>query len=292
MKTFKAFKKDNEESGFTINSNGEAIPNEPVHFKLVANPPKKKKEKKLKEHLVLEAEGKPKVSSVRDLPGEVPKAKSDPNEHWTEASKRQYEINKPHRDLTDELHKHQKELTSKEKEHVESYTEGGEVGGIHSYEIAHKLIQNHKTGKPPTHGMEPEHKEIHNTISKLASQKLGKNVHLYSGVGFNPKKAAEKSEHGIIHLPSHISASHSARVASEFASAAAEHGFVRGKHVIHIDAKAHDKGFHVGNHSILPHEHETILPAGTKLKYSHSTVHKDDDGAKINVHHFTIHHQE
>ena len=64
------------------------------------------------------------------------------------------------------------------------------------------------------------------------------------------------------------------------------------RHIIHVHAKATDKGFHIGKHSDASHEHETVLPPNTKLKYSHTTPHYDDEGNRYEVHHFTIHSQE
>ena len=74
------------------------------------------------------------------------------------------------------------------------------------------------------------------------------------------------------------------------------------KHMIHVDAKASDKGIHMSGVEGNKHaaEAETVLPPGTHLKYSHTTHHYhtvidssngDHDHHRIDVHHCTIHKQ-
>lgn len=303
MKTFKEIVREKE--GFFIDKNGHAVPDVPIHFKNVGGkkPSKsKKKHKQLKED-ASGAVAKPKITGIDELPGQH-KIPPHPFNNYKKGKMSDEDIKKAtdahneafkkseaaHDKLSDELHSHQRKLSDKEQEHVHSYSEG-EEGGTYSYDIAHHLINNHKKGREPTHGMEDHHKEIHHTISNLSKQKLGKEVHLYSGVGFNPKTAAKKSKDGIVHLPAHVSTSHDANVATNFADIAHSNNST-GRHLIHIHAKATDKGYHLGKHSFTEGEHETVIPAGTKLKYSHSTIHKNSMGDKYNVHHFTIHSQE
>jgi hypothetical protein len=63
-------------------------------------------------------------------------------------------------------------------------------------------------------------------------------------------------------------------------------------HLNHIEIKPKDKILHVSHLSHFDHEHESVIPAGTKLKYSHSTKHQDGMNKNVHVHHFTIHSQE
>lgn len=297
MKTFKQIVREKE--GFFIDKHGHAVPEQPIHFKHLGKKPKKHKKKKLKEEAPAAGVKAPrtKYPGLHELPGQhyVP-----PNPRWVgnstpekqavfDAASKKAEA--AHDKTSEELHSHQRKITEDEHSYVSDYTDGDE-GGTHSHEIAMHLIKNHKEGKPPTHNMDDYHKDMHHTISNLANQKLGKEVHLYSGVGFNPRAAANRSKDKVIHLPAHISASHDVDIAHSFASINVGNNVTSAQHIIHIHAKATDKGYHVGEHSLAPEEHETIIPAGTKLKYSHTTVHKDDNGMKVHVHHFTIHSQE
>lgn len=154
---------------------------------------------------------------------------------------------------------------------------------------------------------------------KTAAKPLGHEVHLYSGV--HPSfvqaiKHAKKHTDGVVHSPAHISTTHDVHTAAGFAihsGHANEH--VRPlnkntdtqyvgkttKHMIHVHAKASDKGIHMSGVEGNKHaaEAETVLPPGTYLKYSHTTHHYhtlpdqgDDDHHRIDVHHCTIHKQD
>ena len=272
MKTFKNYitqdtkkpHKTNDHNGFFIDKHGYANPSKPITIH------KKIKKKEIKEN---------KINGLGVLPGIQGSSFSNHEDQLEE--------------LSDTLHSKQKKLTQKQIDHIKAYTNGNSIGGIESRELNNKLIENHKKSKYPTEGMSPKHKAIHETISKLASQPIGHHVHLYSGVGFDPREAAEKSKNKIIHLPAHMSTSHDLYTATNFADMSAERDVTPERHIIHIEAKPTDKGFHVGNHSEIPDEYETIIPAGTKLKYSHTTTHTDGKtGPTYHVHHFTIHSQE
>jgi hypothetical protein len=287
MKTFKEVTQANQDKGFTINDKGEAIPDAPIHFKKIASDKKKVKVKN---------EIKEALTHVEELPGQH-KLHQTPNPHkpgsdahYKEIGKRMSAQAEHHQKISDTLHSKQTPPTKVEKKHLSDYTEGEEGSGTHSYNLNQVLIHNHKKGNPPTTGMTGHEKALHHTMTKLTSKPLGHEVHLYSGVGFNPKAAAKKSKEGVIHLPAHISMSHHSEIATGFANI--NHDLENtGRHVIHVHAKASDKGYHIGKYSNAHAEHETVLPAGTKLKYSHSTAHKDDEGNKINIHHFTVHSQ-
>jgi hypothetical protein len=132
------------------------------------------------------------------------------------------------------------------------------------------------------HELNDKEKEIHNTILKH-SKPLGQKVHLYSGTSKDFGKMARASKDGIIVSPAHISTTHSFNIAKRFAGMDNENYKENNKHMIHIHTKPTDKGFYVNNFA----EHETILPAGTKLKYSHSTIHKFKN-KNYKIHHFSI----
>lgn len=256
----------------------------PIHFKYV---PKKK----IVYENVLSEKSLPHLD---DLPGQIRLGMKRPahNDYagqdevrWSDQG-RKYRWH--HIGISSDLHKGQEEPTRGQKTHIKKYSAGDTGGDASSVsgKITKKLIENHKNGKAPTEGMSKGEKNIHETISSLASKPIGKEVHLYSGVGFNPSELANKSKDKVIHSPAHISATHEAEIARSFTENHDE------KHIMHIHMKPHDKGFHVGSHSENDHEHETIIPAGTKLKYHNTTQHVDDDGNTHNVHHFTIHSQE
>ena len=116
--------------------------------------------------------------------------------------------------------------------------------------------------------------------------------HLMSGTKHDFGEMAKQSKDGILHSPAHISATHHQKIAKHFSYIANSHKNLL--HAVQIHVKPHDKILHV---SRLPHsmkaEHETIIPAGTKLKYSHSTHEKHDlNNTPIKVDHFEIHSQE
>jgi len=327
MKTFNNFiseaKKENDK-GYFIDKDGYANPNQPIILKNF-------KSKKNNQDVVIEETKAPNVDNLTDLPGQYKHPTPEPKSYMWDHGKvgkimsfedriksedaRQLHIAdrekkhiQHHKKISDLLHSKQPEPTKKQHKHLQEYSyapddlptskgfnQKSDTGGFHSSLINKKLIDNHKKNKAPTEGMKPDQLEIHNSISKLASHPLGHQAHLYSGVGFDPKKAAEESEGGILHLPAHMSTSHDVSIAANFADA---NNVERrtGRHIIHIDAKPTDRGFHVGKHSEEQHENETIIPAGTKLKYSHTTVHSGtsiySQKAKFYVHHFTIHSQE
>lgn len=137
-------------------------------------------------------------------------------------------------------------------------------------------------GKPS-----PEHEHIHQTIMEKSAPS-GHEVHLYSGTGTDFGHLAEQSKSRILHSHAHISATHDPQVARKFASNSDN---MHKMHIVHIHVKPHDKILHVSHHSEEPSEYETIIPAGTKLKYHGSTNHEKSGSRQITEHHFTIHSQ-
>lgn len=277
MKTFINFileaKKQNNK-GYFIDKDGYANPSKPITLRPI-------KKSKIKKKII--SEKKTVVSDdshLDNLPGQ-PRLKKD--------SDIDLHVDK----ISEKLHSTQQAPTRSQKKHIFAYTwgEGSKDNSI-SHELNNHLIDNHKNNRPSTHGMPSDIKSTHTAISKLTNQPLGHHIHLYSGVGFNPQEAAEKSKNSILHLPAHISATHDVRIAKTFAEINHDMYSDSGLHIIHIEAKPADKGYHIGKHSNLHVENETIIPAGTKLKYSHSTTHHDGADNQFHVHHFTIHSQE
>lgn len=277
MKTFINFiseaKKQNNK-GYFIDKDGYANPTKPITLRPIKKSKIKKKVISEKKTAVVDD------NHLDNLPGQ-PRLKKD--------SDIDLHVDK----ISEKLHSTQQAPTKSQKKHIFEYTEGyGSIDTSLSHELNSHLIDNHKNNRPSTHGMPYGVKTTHNAISKLAKQPLGHHVHLYSGVGFNPREAVEKSKDSIIHLPAHISTTHDVRIAKTFAENNQDIDSDSGLHIIHIEAKPTDKGYHIGKHSNMLAENETIVPAGTKLKYSHSSTHHDGTDNQFHVHHFTIHSQE
>jgi hypothetical protein len=130
--------------------------------------------------------------------------------------------------------------------------------------------------------------KIHDTIMKHAKPS-GHSFHLFSGDKRDFKKISKRSGSNIFYCPAHTSATHAIEVA---------HGFAHEKrdeknnmHFIHIHVNPHDKILHVSHYSENPDEHETIIPAGTTLKYHGTTVEKNEMNT-YHIHHMTIHSQK
>jgi len=277
MKNFKLFILESKEKTYRV------IPT-PIHFKIV---PKKRT---VYENSLYEMQ----LPHLDDLPGQVRlgmkrPAYNDYNGHdklRLSDQGRKYKFH--HIGLSRDLHNVQEKPTRTQRNHIRKYSSGEAGGDMSSVsgKITKKLIDNHKNGKAPTEGMTQSEKNIHETISSLSNKPIGKEVHLYSGVGFNPAELANKSKDKVIHSPAHISATHEVETARSFTENHDE------KHIMHIHMQPHDKGFHVGSHSENDHEYETIVPANTKLKYINTTQHTDDDGNIYHVHHFSVHSQD
>lgn len=174
-----------------------------------------------------------------------------------------------------------KNIKHDDKENITDY-----VSGM-SYEINDKLIKNKK--------LDDYEQKIHNSI-KGNSSPIGDRHVLYSGTSHDFGEMAKKSKDGVLHSPAHISTSHDFGVAKTFAEGgpdAGDDGF--DCHVIRVKMKSSDKVVHVGD-SVphMKHERETIIPSGSKLKYSHSSKHKLEPFLTntYHIHHFTIHSQE
>jgi len=252
MKSFYTFineeKKSIDEKGYYLNKNGIAVPIKDIHFKMG--------HKGFKEE----------TSPLSSLPGG----------HMSAS-----EVNAHSKKLRDYQGTHKEADWRKTRGHVRYYEQDSDAldkhGGEGSTEINDTLRHNHRHGSEPTKHMDKFQASVHHTIMSK-SKPLGHETHLHSGIGFDAGKAAGESKDKILHLPAHISTTHDIKTASNYA-----HG-----HMMHIHAKASDKGFHIPNSP----EHETIIPAGTKLKHTHTTTHEGEHGQTHQVHHFTIHHQD
>lgn len=195
-----------------------------------------------------------------------------------------------HEAITKKLSAHFKDIGKEDKEHIHKYTSGYSSRG--GSPISRDLNKNLKGGKDLT---DEQHK-IHSAI--LNNAKPSKHeVHLYSGVRAKKdidKLLSDTKKGKPILSKSHISASHDPKIGYSFT----RKGYLGSTgHMIHIHVKPKDKILHVSHLAETPTERETILPAGTKLKYSHTDTHigqHPDNPARadepFHVHHFTVHH--
>ena len=288
LKFLQFLKEQKKEKGtFFINSQGYAV---------LSPGPGIGSHKKNKKNLKEDTE-QHKLPSLDSLPGQYQK---DPKDDFIQHEKKRIAF---HDKTGKELSKIQHQPTPEEKQHIKAFTD-------YSGDLNEKLIKNHKENKPEHHGLtqsdkprvkyDTHEKSIHEHIKRLASKPIGKELHVYSGTGFDPSKAAKESKDGILHSPAHMSTSHDVDVADEFASqhTQKDENGKKTRHIMHVHLKPTDKAFHIGKKATADfrYQNETVLPAGTKLKYSHTTHHdsgyNDPNFPHISVHHFTIHHQE
>tara|TARA_B110000858_G_scaffold180949_1_gene219005 strand:+ start:75 stop:1109 length:1035 start_codon:yes stop_codon:yes gene_type:complete len=233
--------------------------------------------------------------------------------------------------LSSKLEKSQKEMTPAQHKALRHFTTGksdtvGDNKKWASSHIAqhfitkHKLkTENKKLGEYHPHAVVGQDKDTADHL-KTAAKPLGHRVHLYSGVHPSFVKAikhAEKHTDGVVHSSAQISTTHDVPTGAGFAVHSGhdstqffslnkntnnENVGKTTKHMIHVDAKASDKGIHMSGVEGNKHaaEAETVLPPGTHLKYSHTTHHYhtvidssngDHDHHRIDVHHCTIHKQ-
>jgi hypothetical protein len=158
------------------------------------------------------------------------------------------------------------------------------------------LYDAHKNGKDTPKsvtGFGVEH-NVRRLDDAIHRNKLHKDVHLYSGVGFEPSKLASNHPEGHIYLPAYTSTSINKSVARNFASNQGENkptqlrqNGVMG-HVLHIHAKAGQPAAYVDRESTYKHENEVLLPRGTTLKIHGHSEHEDEFGDVYRVHHSTI----
>ena len=164
-----------------------------------------------------------------------------------------------------------------------------------SYRINSDLIGI--KGKKPKRPIQDHEIRCSEAIVKHSAPS-GHKVDLYSGVKDDTlSKLAKNSKDGILHSPAHISTTHDKHMAMGYSLRAKNYKEGSKLHVVHIAVTPKDKILHVSrlsNNQFGDH-HETIIPAGTKLKYSHSTDHprgSDYHSSPVRVHHFTIHSQD
>lgn len=189
-------------------------------------------------------------------------------------------------ELSDKLHGATAMKLGTDWKHMRKFTSHDDnINRTGSYSLNNKLVE----GQPLT----GSDRHMHDAIMKHAKPS-GYEFHVFSGTSRDFEAISKNSKDRVIHMPAHTSTTHSLPIAREFACTKFDTP-QRGDypHLIHIHVKPHDKVLHVSKYAPkeFSKEHETIIPAGTKLKYSHSSNHSDGLD-KYRVHHFTIHSQE
>jgi hypothetical protein len=189
-------------------------------------------------------------------------------------------------DLAQKLHDSTaSELNDHEKDLVKRYTRQTSNGNTGSLFLNKNLVKG-----VPLEKLVKRDQETHKMIMEH-SKPSGHEVHLFSGTSRNFENLNKHTKDNIFHFPAHTSLTHHRAVAADFAIDKAMTNNLDDAHIMHVHVKPHDKILHVSRVSDMPSEYETILPAGTKLKYHGSSEHEyNNDNYK--VHHFTIHSQE
>ncbi len=273
--------------GLKKTKDGHIILDEPIHFK--NNEPTFRKTKD--GHIILDEPihfkmGQQSINTKERLKEDA----SDNKDHLKAAIEYNDEKHGSDDNLSRKLHKATADdLDDESKDNIRSYTGSSKTNGDQtgSYSLNSHLSKGHKP--------KGDDLKMHSTIMKHAKPS-GHEFHTFSGTSRDFSEIAKNSKDGIIHSPAHTSVTHDPEVAKDFADRKFNRGtnLEAGRHLIHIHVKPHDKILHVSQHSEHRTEAETIIPAGTKLKYHHTSIHTHDGyyKRKYNVHHFTIHSQE
>jgi hypothetical protein len=244
------------------NTTGSGIAPSPVHFRMEHDSTNKRKSKRLKLPLKEEA------STVK-------------TEDWLHENQNggrsAHKITKELLDDADPI----------SKEHAETLRD---YSGHTSTDINQKLIDDHngkKTNSSGSLSKEYTQKAIKNLDQITRHNKIRRQLHVYSGLGFDPSQHVNSQGHLL--MPAFTSVTHDKNVAHEFAQRNHEEGRTEAKHILHIHLKSYDYATHISGHSDEPEEHESILPRNTTLK-----IHPEptilSDGA--HVWHAHVHHQD
>lgn len=270
MKTFKSYMSDKVKK----TPEGYIIVDEPIHYKMKSN------YKKTKDGYVIVDE------PIHYKNGKVQIAESASKDELSAADKFNKEHHKSEDALSVKLHKKQGAHISgtEDAEHIRRYTDDADDDSGHtgSRRLNRSLIR----GTPPHH-MDREDEKTHKAIMHHAGPS-GHEYHVFSGTSRDFGEIAKHEKTDKFHFPAHTSTTHSLNTAKSFAinkvNPDSDH-----LHMMHVHVKPHNKVLHTSGLSEYPNEHETIIPAGTNMKYSHTSEHKDkSDGKKYKVHHFTI----
>jgi hypothetical protein len=210
------------------------------------------------------------------------------NAHIGDNHEISYRLKNSQRKLSgeNELH-HQVSTYGGNADHIRGNTEAHHIRSFSrvSRIINRALIDNHVHGDP----IDDHHHEQIKHLDNATNTPLKHEVHMYSGVGFDPRDL--KSHENELHLPAYTSLTHRKGIAHEFAT---KYGQKKEDvHILHIHMQPTDKGRHISHVSRHENEHETILPRKTTLHvHDHPQIFSDMHGNKVHVWKAHVHHQE
>jgi hypothetical protein len=173
--------------------------------------------------------------------------------------------------------------------HLNSYTQGSRM-------LNKELYMAHTAGmEAPSvvQGFTTEHnvKRLDDAINR---NKTKTNIHVYSGVGFDPEERASKHESGHIHLPAYTSTSISKHIARNFAATQGEEKSTMLRkdglkgHILSIHVPKGHPHAYIENESRFKGEKEVLLPRATTVRVTHHTDIEDDFGDTYRCHHAEI----
>jgi hypothetical protein len=172
-------------------------------------------------------------------------------------------------------------ISPEDRQHLHRYTKSS--NSLNS-ELFRRHVEDHPEPNPasvPTKGGDSHHDVA--ALDKAVSHPLKRDVHVYSGVRFNPGQVASRHPEGHIHLPAYTSTSLDRGVANQFADSG---------HILHVHLKAGDKARYLGADSHYTHEKEVLLPRHTTLKvHPEPTKVKEEGGNTVHVWHAHVVHQ-
>lgn len=168
-----------------------------------------------------------------------------------------------HNDVTKNLARGTK-FTPEEKSAVRDYTE-------YSKDINYMLIK--RNGVP-----HPNHQNsVDKLDSAINSNKIKKDMVVYSGVKFNPNDI--KDENGMIRSPAYISATHNKSLALDYVPTQ------RRSHLLAIHLKAGHPAAHISKVSVWPHEGETLIGRNSTFRHIGKKRYDIGEGRTVTIHH-------
>jgi hypothetical protein len=151
-------------------------------------------------------------------------------------------------------------------------------GEAKSYALNKTLIRGDKP--------EGNHAAMHDAVVRNAKP-TGMEYSVYSGTRLN---AADHYHPGTVATNKHhTSTTHDMTMAIEHGEKRRTANAGDTIHVNHYQIKPHHKVLYLGGVSKHPAEYETVVPAGTKVRYTHTTYHTDQHGTPLDMHHFELH---
>jgi hypothetical protein len=189
-----------------------------------------------------------------------------------------------------DIHKNHK-LTPDEYDNISDY-----AGHIH-YAINKYLRGTDTPGKGPNYDKNikiSSDEHIPHIDSAIAKHTTEHPIHVWRGIQHNDAESMGLHPGNVgrvIHDKGYVSTSFDPGEAKAFAPIGRESK----QHIIHIEVPKNSKALYLNNHSrgdlSIAHEHEVLLPRGSRFKYHGSTEHNNHsvkgDEYKTIIHHLT-----